>query len=609
MKNTFIFRPYKKRLMRSLNLILLILFSLAVFAQDNENGSRAYSPTVGVGVGALSIFGDINDNDYNSPFGGNPGFNVYILQPISNVFDFRVNFLAGNIKEEERSLDRNVNFKSEIRALSANIEYNFSNFLPEKRKITPFLSVGAEAVEFNPKSDLEAFGGEPYNYWSDGTIRNMAENSTNANNAIVLQRDFDYETDIRESGLNGSTTYAERALSIPMSIGVNMHLNDQFDFRLESTLRYTFTDNIDGLSRRTDPSITGNRRANGRNDILFFSGFSLSYNFQKVEGADIDQYYKKGKSEPFDFLATGNTEDYDGDNVIDLIDICPNTPQDVEVDSVGCPIDSDGDGVPDYLDEEVNTEYPEFANDKGVEMTDDMIYESYLRYQDSTLEFAEVIEREFTGQRKDKRRRRYRVRVGEYNKGVTPKDMTKLLSLSDLSKIDQGNTTLYAVGNYSNLKDAKDRAVDLTTDGYENVDVIKRNNSGEYEPLNINTESEVANQNATPTPTSTPTNTNESTQSSNDEVVFRVQLGAFRQRPEENSKFAKIPSLFVVESGGYYRYMSGSFNSFEDAANHKVKMVVEGFKGAFVVAYKNGTRVSLRSVGVNPISSDPILGR
>ena len=105
-------------------------------------------------------------------------------------------------------------------------------------------------------------------------------------------------------------------------------------------------------------------------------------------------------------MATGNTEDYDGDNVIDLIDICPNTPQDVEVDSVGCPIDSDGDGVPDYLDEEVNTEYPEFANDKGVEMTDDMIYESYLRYQDSTLEFAEVIEREFTGQRKDKRRRR-----------------------------------------------------------------------------------------------------------------------------------------------------------------------------------------------------------
>jgi len=595
--------------MRSLYLILIVFVSQSIFAQEGESGNRASTPTVGVGVGALSIYGDINDNNYNSPFGGNPGINVYIIQPISTIFDVRINFLSGNIKEEERSLDRNVNFKSEIRGFSANLEYNFSNFLPENRKVTPLISVGVEAIEFNPKSDLEAFGGEPYNYWSDGTIRNIDENSANASQAIVIQRDFKYETDIRESGLNGSTTYAERAFSIPVSLGVNMHLNDQFNFRLESTLRYTFTDNIDGLSRKTDERIVGNRKANSRNDILFFGGFSLSYNFQKVEGADIDQYDKKGKSDPFDFLASGNTEDYDGDDVIDLIDICPNTPKDVQVDSVGCPVDSDGDGVPDYLDEEVNTEYPEFANDKGVEMTDDMMYKSYLRYKDSTLEFADVIERDFTGQNKQKKRRRYRVKVGEYQKGETPADMTKLLSLSDLSKIDQDNSTLYTVGNYSTLKDAKDRAVKLSSDGYEKVDVIKRNNSGNYEALNIDTQSQNSDLTVNESVSSAPNSTPQEQENKIDEVVYRVQLGAFKQRPEESGKYGKIPSLFVVESGGYFRYMSGSFKTFEDAANHKVKMVVEGFKGAFVVAYKNGNRVSLKSVGVNPISSDPIIGK
>ena len=42
--------------------------------------------------------------------------------------------------------------------------------------------------------------------------------------------------------------------------------------------------------------------------------------------------------------------DSDGDGVPDYLDKCPGTPKGVEVDANGCPIDSDGDGVPDYLD-------------------------------------------------------------------------------------------------------------------------------------------------------------------------------------------------------------------------------------------------------------------
>jgi OmpA-OmpF porin, OOP family len=42
--------------------------------------------------------------------------------------------------------------------------------------------------------------------------------------------------------------------------------------------------------------------------------------------------------------------DSDGDGVPDHLDECPGTPRGVRVDARGCPIDSDGDGVPDYLD-------------------------------------------------------------------------------------------------------------------------------------------------------------------------------------------------------------------------------------------------------------------
>ncbi len=45
-----------------------------------------------------------------------------------------------------------------------------------------------------------------------------------------------------------------------------------------------------------------------------------------------------------------NNRDKDKDGVWDKIDMCPETPRGVAVDKVGCPLDEDHDGVPDYLD-------------------------------------------------------------------------------------------------------------------------------------------------------------------------------------------------------------------------------------------------------------------
>ncbi|MFC1896544.1 OmpA family protein [Thermodesulfobacteriota bacterium] len=43
--------------------------------------------------------------------------------------------------------------------------------------------------------------------------------------------------------------------------------------------------------------------------------------------------------------------DSDGDGVCDYLDKCPDTPRGAPVDRDGCLLDSDGDGVPDYLDQ------------------------------------------------------------------------------------------------------------------------------------------------------------------------------------------------------------------------------------------------------------------
>jgi len=65
-------------------------------------------------------------------------------------------------------------------------------------------------------------------------------------------------------------------------------------------------------------------------------------------------------------------EDSDGDGVIDMFDRCPNTPQDVAVDSHGCPIDSDDDGVADYLDQCPNTPQGYAVDEMGCTLTIDL---------------------------------------------------------------------------------------------------------------------------------------------------------------------------------------------------------------------------------------------
>ena len=62
---------------------------------------------------------------------------------------------------------------------------------------------------------------------------------------------------------------------------------------------------------------------------------------------------KESKWTKINSFNTGTVIDSDGDGVYDDIDICPNTPEGVSVDSVGCAtsqIDSDGDGVYDDID-------------------------------------------------------------------------------------------------------------------------------------------------------------------------------------------------------------------------------------------------------------------
>ena len=85
--------------------------------------------------------------------------------------------------------------------------------------------------------------------------------------------------------------------------------------------------------------------------------------------------------------------DMDEDGVPDLADMCQNTPIEGQpVDEFGCPLDTDGDKVFNYEDDEIASADSAVVNSKGVAQTDEDYFLTYRMYKDSIGEFAVFVD-------------------------------------------------------------------------------------------------------------------------------------------------------------------------------------------------------------------------
>nr|MBA3901553.1 hypothetical protein [Bacteroidota bacterium] len=207
-------------------LLTILLNASLVCSQEQEDSFEDYhknksvdnitffKPTIGLGVGILSFHGDIGSGSFKNHLTPRIGYNILASTRINDYFDLSLEALFGKLEVNERSVGRNLNFQSEIRSGGAKIYYNFGHFLKPQRFIEPFLSFGLESLEFLSKTDLFDANGNRYHYWNDGSIRDIDQNAPNAAAAVYLQRDYNFETDIRESNFDGFGRYSERTLSI-----------------------------------------------------------------------------------------------------------------------------------------------------------------------------------------------------------------------------------------------------------------------------------------------------------------------------------------------------------------------------------------------------------
>ena len=78
-------------------------------------------------------------------------------------------------------------------------------------------------------------------------------------------------------------------------------------------------------------------------------------------------------------------------------------------------------------------------------------------------------------------------------------------------------------------------------------------------------------------------------------ILFKVQIGAFKKK--DLSKFSKSNPAFQLDAkDGTMKYTIGMFRDYWEADTFKKYLRQMGVKGAWIVAYKDGTRVPIKDV-------------
>jgi hypothetical protein len=323
-----------------------------------------YKPVLGFGRGIFTFFGDVKDNYNSNPLVGKQAWIGTVSRTLNPYLKLNFSVTYGKLTGNAHNQTDTFNFQSEVLVGGINLSYNFKQLIKKPSRVMPYISLGIESFEFNSKADMKDANGNRYYYWSDGTIRNIDESQGNEMNSVMLQRDYKYETDLRDQNLDGLGKYPQIAFAFPIDLGFELVFTDRLSVRIGTTYHLTFNNNVDNISEKGE----GNRKGNKNGDNFLVTYVSLHYDlFSPPKLTVLEQHYTDVQ------FASIDAEDEDGDGVVDLWDESPGTPPNVKVDQKGRPLDKDNDGIPDFRDKEIESAKDATVDLDGVTYTEDRL--------------------------------------------------------------------------------------------------------------------------------------------------------------------------------------------------------------------------------------------
>ena len=248
----------------------IVIFTFHVDAQildtiASKSNKQITLPEIGVNFGFVNLLSDVELNASGPSAFTQFGFQLNITQPIAKFLNVSLNLFTGTVFGEEMRDFDNLNYRTSLFSQQLCVEYNFYPiFKPNaegKQLIRPYIGFGLGAMFFRSKGDLTSSEGETYNYWSDGTIRSIAENDAYAESSVLLQRDFNYESDLRDANLDGLRKYPQTTFTIPINAGIRFQITKHFGVNAAFTYALNFSemlDNSGAASALTRKSASGN---------------------------------------------------------------------------------------------------------------------------------------------------------------------------------------------------------------------------------------------------------------------------------------------------------------------------------------------------------------
>lgn len=298
----------------TLPLILLILFVGCLTAQKTTDITRQ-KWEFGLQMGAMQSQTDINDFGIKE---NNPGGGLLLRYHIDNHIALRTNLLYGEITGKDANYDeinrkeRNFSFYAPVAEGSVLVELDF---LGGRR----WKDDGSFHKTFSPY----IFGGAGYALTKPNTDYNEPNNLS-----------------IRGAIIEDQSNIKKGQFIMPLGIGARMDLTENWILGIETGLRVTFNDYLDGISA------SGNTR---KRDTYSMTALTLTYRFPYASDKDRDGVPDSEDACPDakGTEASNGCPDSDGDGIADNLDSCPDAKG--AKGTAGCP-DTDGDGIADKSD-------------------------------------------------------------------------------------------------------------------------------------------------------------------------------------------------------------------------------------------------------------------
>ncbi len=544
-------------------------------------------PKLHIGFGNFNFKGDISDNR-NTGIIGQSGFQIGLSANLSEYINAGLLMEEGVVRVDGINRDDlPTNFMSTINTIGIRFDYNFKNVF-KNRLLTPYVGLGLSYLKFDSK----------------GSYDNTKD---------------EYEIDLLSQWLldpANTEAYSQTGIDIPLSFGLNLKINDRINLKVGTTYHYTNTDNIDNI-------------VDGSSDKYFVNSTHIVYDLhchiceEKYVPEIMDDYIN------IDFNAL-DKEDEDKDGIIDIDDFCIGTPKDVKVDAKGCPIDTDKDNIPDYLDKEPNTPKGAVVNIDGIQLTDEMSEAIFLAYLNSASrkDANSYFEDTYPSDRFIKLTKKvvniegdtllvdiykpklfqqiynqqkefenaitpaqnfdlnsdivYKLQIAKFIDGIEASEINRLMSIKNLKSTLENNFTVYYLGEYKDVLKARQKQKQLINSGYMNVIVIE-DNQGDLRTITNEEMNDERNRRASKKLEDLP---------SLEDVVFRVQLDVLK---DVDLDYYDLDDIIPFPGkNGLFHIVTEGYDSYEEALERRNELYFMSYENSNVIAIKEGQIVEAK---------------